>query len=131
MEQRNRGEHGQCGANDHDNACWGNSITGPATGNAIVDVATINTTTLTLTGNGSGTQVFVINVSGSVTLTNVVLAGGVTANQVLFNITGTGSVTLGGGQRGYGLRYLPRHVNVVRWHLHAGYPERGSYRRGH
>jgi hypothetical protein len=74
----------------------GNTINGSAAVN-VVSVPSINTTTLTIDGNAS--QIFVINVTGSAgsALTNVALMGGVTANHVLFNITGTGSITFNAG----------------------------------
>jgi hypothetical protein len=74
----------------------GNTINGSAAVN-VVSVSSINTTTLTINGNAS--QVFVINVTGSAgsALTNVMLSGGVSANHVLFNITGTGSITFNAG----------------------------------
>ncbi len=67
------------------------------TGTQAVNVVNVSSITSDLTISGTASQVFVINVTGSIGLSNVSLSGGVTANNVLFNITGGGSVMLGGG----------------------------------
>jgi hypothetical protein len=71
------------------------------TGTQAVNVVSVSSITHDLTISGNANQVFVINVTGNsggvVKLSNVTLAGGVTADHVLFNITGGGNVILGGG----------------------------------
>jgi hypothetical protein len=73
-------------------------VSNAITGTQAVNVVNVSSITSDLTIHGSASQVFVINVgSGGINLSNVSLSGGATANDVLFNVTGGGSVTLGGG----------------------------------
>jgi hypothetical protein len=69
------------------------------TGTQAVNVVNVSSISHDLTISGSANQVFVINVTGSggINLSNVRLSGSVTAKDVLFNITGKGNVSLGGG----------------------------------
>jgi choice-of-anchor A domain-containing protein len=69
------------------------------TGTQAVNVVNVSSISHDLTISGSANQVFVINVTGNsgIKLSNVMLSGGVTAKDVLFNITGKGGVSLGKG----------------------------------
>jgi hypothetical protein len=71
------------------------------TGTKAVNVVNVSSISHDLTISGNANQVFVINVTGNgnggIKLSNVMLSGGVTANDVLFNITGKGNVSLGSG----------------------------------
>jgi hypothetical protein len=73
------------------------------TGTQAVNVVNVSSISHDLTISGNANQVFVINVTGNgngnggIKLSNVILSGGVTANDVLFNITGKGNVSLGSG----------------------------------
>jgi hypothetical protein len=72
------------------------TISATVPGRNVVNVTGINlgnNTTLTL--SGSATQSFVINVTGTsqVTLSNVILVGGLTANNVIFNVLNGDTVT--------------------------------------
>ena len=77
----------------------GNHITGTTTftgqaGQNVVDLTSINLTGATFTISGNSTETFVFNLSGTMSLTNhssIALAGGVTANHVVFNLTGQGN----------------------------------------
>ena len=77
----------------------GNHITGTTTftgqaGQNVVDLTSINLTGATFTISGNSTETFVFNVSSTMSLTNhssIALAGGVTANHVVFNLTGQGN----------------------------------------
>jgi hypothetical protein len=72
------------------------TINGSA-GQNVIDLTSVNLNSgTTLTIHGTSTETFIFNVSGSVTInTSVVLSGGVTANHVIFNVTG-GNTVLGG-----------------------------------
>jgi len=61
-------------------------------GQNVVDLKGINLTNSTFTINGTSTERFIFNVSGSSSITNsqIALSGGVTANDVIFNFSGTG-----------------------------------------
>lgn len=84
------------------------SVTNPGnsvTFNGVAGQNVVDLTNFTLNGGGTFTihgtssETFIINVSGNFTVPDgkIVLTGGVTANNVLFNITGTGAtVTMGG-----------------------------------
>ena len=59
---------------------------------------TLNNQTLTL--NGAAGSAFVINVSNNFSLdsgSKIVLTGGLTSSDVLFNVTGPGAISIGGG----------------------------------
>ena len=84
----------------------GNQISGTTTINAanpggrnVIDLSGITLTGQVLTLNATAGSEFVLNDSGAMTLTSgeVVLTGGLTANDVVFNDTGTGGVTMTGG----------------------------------
>ena len=75
----------------------GNHITGTTTftgqaGQNVVDLTSINLTGATFTISGNSTETFVFNVSSTISLTgsSIALAGGVTANHVVFNLTSNG-----------------------------------------
>ena len=86
----------------------GFSITGNG-GVNVVDVAGINMSSGALTLSGNANDIFIINVSGDFKSSNsdMVLSGGVTANHVLFNITGNVAITGGGGNNFYGTILAP------------------------
>jgi hypothetical protein len=71
------------------------------TGTQAVNVVNVSSITHDLTISGNANQVFVINVTGNsgnvINLSNITLTGGVTANHVLFNVTGSGNINLGNG----------------------------------
>jgi hypothetical protein len=75
------------------------TFTGSA-GQNVLKLTNINLSNGTFTINGTSAQTFIIDVSGNFKmsgLAGILLSGGVTANHVLFNITGTGqAVSLGG-----------------------------------
>jgi hypothetical protein len=77
-----------------------NQINGGTNPVTVASVSSIGSSgsPMALTISGTASQVFVINVSGNIYLSSVTLSGGVTANDVLFNVTGSGhNVTLGAG----------------------------------
>jgi choice-of-anchor A domain-containing protein len=87
----------------HTGTISGNQIIGSTTftgqaGQNVVNLTNIILTNGTFTISGNSSETFVFNVSGSIILTNssIVLANGVTANHVIFNVTSpsTGAVTL-------------------------------------
>jgi choice-of-anchor A domain-containing protein len=84
----------------------GNQINGTTTISAahpgglnVIDLSGITLTGQVLTLNGPAGSEFVFNDSGGMTLTSgqIVLTGGLTANDVVLNDTGTGGVTMTGG----------------------------------
>jgi len=81
----------------------GNQISGTTTINLASGVNVIAVSGITLGGvltlNGPAGSQVVLNDSGSMTLTGgqIVLTGGLTANDVVFNDTGTGNVMMTGG----------------------------------
>ena len=79
------------------NAAAGN----PVNGDSVFTVTSMNFPNGTLTINGDGIHNVVINISGAVAANfhaeHVVLTGGLTSDQVLFNFFGGDSTTLSGG----------------------------------
>jgi len=70
----------------------GSSITGNGCIN-VIDVTNISLSAGTLTLNGGPTDSFIINVSGTMTLSggSAIVLSGMSPSQVLFNIEGTGT----------------------------------------
>ncbi len=68
------------------------TFTGQA-GQNVVDLSKVNLTNSTFTISGTSSETFIFNVSGAISLTNsyITLSGGVTANHIIFNVTGTGN----------------------------------------
>lgn len=70
----------------------------------VIDIDNVNNAVLTFSGTSS--QIFVVNISGKMSETggtDIILTGGVTAAQILFNFTGTSGTVLqtsGGGNCG-------------------------------
>jgi hypothetical protein len=84
---------------NHNNLSFSNN---PFAGKYVMNLSSLvmsNNSVLTLTGSAG--SAFVINVSGAFSLTSgakIVLAGGLTTSDVLFNVTGnTGAFTIAGG----------------------------------
>jgi hypothetical protein len=68
----------------------------------VISLTGINLTNGSLTLHGSASDIFIVNVHGSITSSNsnIALSGGITANRVLINVSG--SVTInGGGPNGF------------------------------
>jgi choice-of-anchor A domain-containing protein len=85
-------------------ALHGSTISGPAGAHVVVvDLSSLNLNNRTLKIQGSASQTFIINVSGGLTTSgtsSILLSGGVTAHDVLFNVGGaistSGTSTLHG-----------------------------------
>jgi len=74
-----------------------------ADGNTVVNLNSLSLFGGSLTINGSANSWFIINIASSLSLvgSSINLVGGVTADQVLFNVEGTGNaVTISGGTYG-------------------------------
>jgi hypothetical protein len=83
------------------------SLTGNG-GVNVINTSGINMSNGTLTLNGSASDVFVINDAGGFKSSNSsMVLNGVTANHVLFNITGNVAITGGGGNNFYGTILAP------------------------
>jgi hypothetical protein len=77
----------------------GNTTIDLAAGLNVVDLTTINLNMTTLTLNGPAGSEIILNDSGGVTLNSghIVLTGGLTPNDVVFNLTGTQGLSTSGG----------------------------------
>jgi hypothetical protein len=76
----------------------GTTITGNG-GLNVVDITSVSQTSGNITISGNANNIFIFNVSNSFTANNgtMILTGGVTANHILWNYTGTGTVTIQNG----------------------------------
>jgi hypothetical protein len=97
----------------------GGSITSSITINAlttlsenVLDVSNVNLTngTITFNDNGNAGAKYIVNVVGNFSLsnTNIVLAGGATAADIIWNIEGTGSSVSITGGTAYGTFLVPQ-----------------------
>jgi hypothetical protein len=77
----------------------GNTTINLAAGLNVVDLTTVNLNLTTLTLNGPAGSEIILNDSGGVTLNSghIVLTGGLTLNDVVFNLTGTAGLSTSGG----------------------------------
>jgi len=84
------------------------SVTGNG-GTNVVNVSAIDMSNGTLTLHGSASDIFIINDSGQFKSSNsdIVLSGGVTANHIVFNVSGNVAITGGGPVNFYGTILAP------------------------